>query len=124
MSGEKVDFATASQNAAEGDADKRDRSTIDFPYTPLDAAVEVARAVYSRCGFGSCDQDELAAEMRQTLSGAFRTKTSAAKTFNLVDKDGRSAFRLSEIGKRIVNEDTEPLARVEAFLSVPLYREV
>ncbi len=127
MTGEKVDFAAASEAAATTDpegVDKRDRSTIDFPYTPLESAVEVARAIYSRCGFGSCDQDELAAEMGQTLSGAFRLKTGAAKTFGLVDKDGRSAFKLSEIGKRIVAPDSERSARVEAFLSVALYSQI
>lgn len=62
--------------------------------------------------------------MGQTLSGAFRLKTGAAKTFGLVDKDGRSAFKLSEIGKRIVAADTERNARVEAFLSVSLYSQI
>lgn len=126
MTGEKVDFTTAA-NAAQGEADekgKRERSLIDFPYVPLEAAVEVAKAIHSRCGFGSCDQDELAAEMGQNLSGAFRQKTSAAKTFGVVEKDGRSAFRLSEIGKRIIAPDSEPLARVDAFLAVPLYQQI
>lgn len=123
MTGEKVDFSEAANAARDAGDDKakRERSLIDFPYVSLEGAVEVARAIYSRCGFSSCDQDELAAEMKQTLSGAFRMKTGAAKTFALVEKDGRSAFRLSDIGKRIVAPETERSARVEAFLSVPLY---
>ncbi|TPI29001.1 hypothetical protein FJ414_26660 [Mesorhizobium sp. B3-1-6] len=126
MVGEKVDF-DAAVNAAKGadsEASKRERSTIDFPYVSLEGAMEVARAIYERCAFGSCDQDELAAQMGQTLSGAFRMKTGAAKTFALVDKDGRSAFRLSEIGKRAVASETEHSAKVDAFLSVPLYQQI
>lgn len=125
MVGEKVDFTAAANAAREtDDRAKRERSLIDFPYASLEAAAEVARAIYSRCGFGSCDQDELAAEMGQTLSGAFRMKTGAARTFGLVEKDGRSAFRLSEIGKRLVTSDTEHGAKVDAFLSVPLYQQI
>ena len=110
MTGEKVDFQAAAEAAQENateDRAKRERSGIDFPYVSLEGATEVARAIYARCGFGSCDQDELAAQMNQTLSGAFRMKTGAAKIFGLVEKDGRSAFRLSEIGKRIVSAETE-----------------
>ncbi|MDG4899676.1 MAG: hypothetical protein EOQ64_02350 [Mesorhizobium sp.] len=126
MTGEKVDFSEAANAAREAgdDKSKRERSLIDFPYVSLEGAVEVARAIYSRCAFSSCDQDELAAEMGQTLSGAFRMKTGAAKTFALVEKDGRSAFRLSDIGKRIVAPETERSARVEAFLAVPLYNQI
>lgn len=127
MVGEKVDFqaaADAAQGNATEDRAKRERSAIDFPYVSLEGATEVARAIYARCGFGSCDQDELAAQMGQTLSGAFRMKTGAAKTFGLVEKDGRSAFRLSEIGKRLVSSETEQLAKVDAFLCVPLYQQI
>lgn len=104
--------------------DGRDRSTIDFPYLSLDAAVEVTKAVYQRAGWGSCEIDELAAEMGQTVSGAFRLKTSAAKTFGLVEKEGRAAFRLSPLGQRVVQADDEAEARAAAFLAVPLYRAV
>lgn len=124
MVGEKVDFDVAAEEAVASDRSKRERSTIDFPYMPLEAAIEVASAVYSRCGFGSCEQDELAAEMGQTVSGAFRQKTAAARTFRLVEKDGRSAFRLTELGKAIVVPETEKAARVNAFLAVPLYEAI
>lgn len=105
----------------EVDGRKNERSTIEFPYMPLETAEEVARAVYSRSGFGTCELDELAAEMDQTMSGAFRQKTSAAKTFGVVDKDGRSAFKLTDLGRRIIDDSSSAAARVEAFLAVPLY---
>jgi hypothetical protein len=62
--------------------------------------------------------------MGQTISGAFRQKTAAAKTFGLVDKDGRSSFRLTAIGQRLISPGGEPAARVEAFLAVPLYQAI
>jgi len=110
-----------SNQAAEG---KREQSTVVFPYLDLDAAVEVARAIYRRSGLGSCDLDELAAEMNQTMSGAFRMKTGTAKIFELVDKDGKSSIKLSELGRQIVTAETERAARAEAFIRVPLYSAI
>lgn len=125
MLGEKADFKEA-QAVVEGasGAQRRDRSTIDFPYLSLEAAEEVARALYSRVGHGSCELDELAAEMRHSVSGAVRQKTAAARVFGVVEKDGRSAFVLSNIGRRIVEESSRPIGRVEAFLAVPLYEKI
>jgi hypothetical protein len=102
----------------------RDRSTIEFPYLDLDAAVDVARAIYARAGLGVCEIDELAAQMDQTVSGAFRLKTGTARTFGLVEKDSRSSFKLSPLGQRIVQATSEAEARATAFLAVPLYKAV
>ncbi|QEE43965.1 hypothetical protein FVA81_04760 [Rhizobium sp. WL3] len=103
---------------------KREQSTIAFPYLDLDAAIEVAKAIYSRSGLGSCELDELAAEMNQTMSGAFRLKTGTARIFDLTEKEGKSGIRLSELGREIVSPDSERAARVEAFMRVPLYKAV
>lgn len=103
---------------------KREQSTISFPYLDLDAAVEVAKAVYNRSGLGSCDLDELAAEMSQTMSGAFRLKTGTARIFDLVEKSGKSAVVLTELGRKIVVPESEADARAEAFMHVPLYSAV
>ncbi len=121
MVGETASFEEA---AATKTAEKREQSTIAFPYLDLDAAIEVASAVYSRSGYGSCDLDELAAEMGQVISGAFRLKTGTAKIFDVVDKDGRSSLRLTDLGKQIINEETARAAKVEAFMRVPLYSAV
>lgn len=116
----------ADQDGAEGSGveTKREQSSIAFPYLDLDAAVDVARAIYNRAGLGSCDLDELAAEMGQTMSGAFRLKTGTAKIFDLTDKEGKSSIRLTELGQQVVLPDTEKAARAEAFLRVPLYSRV
>jgi hypothetical protein len=121
MTGETVKFERAADSADDG---KREQSTIVFPYLDLDAAVEVARAVYNRGGLGTCNVDELAAEMNQTVSGAFRLKTGTAKIFDLIDKDGKSGFRLSELGSQIISAETERAARAESFMRVPLYAAV
>jgi hypothetical protein len=123
MTGERTDFDEA-VDAASNSEKGNDRSTIAFPYLDLDTGVEVARAVYSRAGRSACDLDELAAEMNQTMSGAFRLKTGTARTFGLVEKDGRNSIKLTAVGQRIVTPDDERAARVDAFLSVPLYSKI
>lgn len=122
MSGETVQF---SQPASESGESKNERSTIGFPYLDLDVAVDVAKSIYARSGLGTCNVDELAAQMKQTISsGAFRLKTITAKTFDLVDRDNKNGILLSELGRAIVQPDTEPAARAEAFLRVPLYSKI
>lgn len=119
MAGETVKFEKADEGGG-----AREQSTIAFPYLDLDAAVEVAKAIYSRGGLGGCNFDELAAEMGQTISGAFRLKTGTAKTFELTERDGKSGVKLTELGRQIVAPETERGARAEAFLRVPLYAAV
>lgn len=67
---------------------------------------------------------ELAATMGQVVSGAFRLKTGTARIFGLTEKDGRDSSKLSDIGLRILEPETEKEARAEAFMAVPLYREI
>lgn len=121
MKGETIKFEKPPEG---GDEAKREQSTIAFPYLDLESAIEVARAIYNRGGIGGCTVDELAAEMSQTVSGAFRLKTGTAKTFELVEKEGKSGFKLSELGRQIISQDTERAARAESFMRVPLYAAV
>ncbi|WP_374407579.1 hypothetical protein [Pelagerythrobacter sp.] len=122
MSGETVQFESAAAQPKE--AEKRQMSTIAFPYLDLDTAIEVAHAMYKTRGHSAMEAHELAATMDQTLSGAFRLKTGTARIFGLTEKEGRDANRLSDIGLRIIEPDTEHQARSEAFLSVPLYEAI
>lgn len=123
MAGEKVDFEAAKAEAfsSAGGRTENMRSTIGFPYFDLEAAESVAQAVYARAGISACPLDELSAEMGVTMSGNFRLKNAAAKLFNLVDKEGPSAFKLTDLGLRLVDDSAAPEARANAFLSVPLY---
>lgn len=108
---------------AQGDG-RREQSTIAFPYLDLEAAIDVAQAIYNRSGLGECSIDELAAEMKQVVSGAFRLKTGTARIFGLVEREGKSGIKLTELGRQIVSPDTERAARAEAFLRVPLYAAI
>jgi hypothetical protein len=98
-----------------------DRSTIAFPYVPLEDAIAVARTIFES-GI-SLSRDQIGALLgADPSSGGFRLKLSAARTFKLIDiADGR--YELSDIGIRILSTDeTEArIARRDAFLAVPLY---
>lgn len=123
MSGETVQFGQAAEKAR-SDAEKRQMSTIAFPYLDQDVAVEVANAMYKTRGHSAMEAHELAATMDQTLSGAFRLKTGTARIFGLTEKEGRDASKLSNLGLRIIEPATEKEARAEAFLAVPLYAAI
>lgn len=112
-----------SERAEEADG-KREQSSIVFPYLDLSTAIDVAQSVYQRSGLGNCNLDELAAQMGQNVSGAFRMKTGTAKIFDLIEKDGKSSIKLSELGRQIVSPETERSARAEAFMRVPLYSAI
>lgn len=106
-----------------GEASARERSSIAFPYLPLDDAIPVARALYSQGG-GSGTISQVAAWMgHDTIqSGAFRTKMAAARLFGLIHV-ARNSASLSPLGRQMVDPAAEEAARVRAFLSVPLYRK-
>ncbi|HEV2549754.1 MAG TPA: hypothetical protein VGU20_20740 [Stellaceae bacterium] len=122
MTGEKVSFEEAAKQTS--DARHNDRSSIVFPYLDLDTAVSVAKEVYARAAFSDCALDELAAQVGQTVSGAFRLKVATAKTFGFLERSDRGSFRLSELGRRVVTPETELDARATAFLNIPLYRAI
>jgi len=103
----------------------KEQSSIAFPYMDLDAAITVARAFVANGGRPHT-RDQLAGALGQSpLSGAFIMKLSAARQFGLVDfAEGK--FKLTELGFSIVdkNESREKSAKVQAFLSVELYRRI
>ena len=116
------DAMRAAQSGEEGD-DKRERSTIQFPYNDLDDAALIAKAVHENAGL-SCTIDQLAAYVRNSLtSGAFRLRVSNAATFGLTINE-RGEVRLTELGRRIADPEQEAAARVEAFLAVELYNSI
>jgi hypothetical protein len=124
MTDTTVSFDEAAAGRQASESRGMDRSTIEFPYLDLDAAIDVAQAVYGRAGLGTCEIDELAAQMQQVVSGSFRLKTATAKTFGLIEKEGRSGIKLSALGQQAIQTDTTAEARVQAFLAVPLYKAV
>jgi hypothetical protein len=102
----------------------RDVSQVGFPYNDLETAIAVARAILNN---GSqLSRDQLAGALGQSpASGSFIIKISSARQFGLVDaRDGK--FQLTDLGFSILdkNETREKQARVQSFLTVPLYRKV
>lgn len=102
---------------------ERSRSTIAFPYYDLRQSERLAGQVWSNGG--RCTPDQLAAWLghRTLNSGAFRNRVSAAALFGLV-MSSRKSITLTELGRRIVDSVEARQARVEAFLSVSLYRRL
>jgi hypothetical protein len=107
----------------ENQEDKRERSTIEFPYLDLDAAIEVAKGVHQVSGT-SCGWDQLAAKMGQTAKGGgFRLRVMTAKTFGLVTY-GQGTVTLTELGQRLNDPQQEKAAKADSFLRVPLYNKI
>lgn len=107
---------------AKGDA-KREVSSIGFPYNNLDDAVEVAKAIHALHGSES-EVEQIAAFMKQSpKSSGFRIQLASAKTFGLVTGN-QGIITLTRLGSQICDTQQEKAARVEAFLTVPLYKEI
>jgi hypothetical protein len=121
MSGEKV----ASAEAAKANSAERQRSTISFPYMPLKDAVELAEAVHGNVGLGECDDDQLAAWTGQsTKSSGFRVQISSARLFGVITSDASGKYRLTDLGRSIVDPNHVREAKAQAFLNVPLYKAI
>src|ERR1035437_1488873 len=97
---------------------KRERSTIEFPYLDLDAAVEVAQGVHQVAG-SSCGWDQLAAQMGQTAKGGgFRLRVMTAKTFGFVTY-GQGTVTLTDLGQRLNDPQQEKVAATYGFTPSP-----
>jgi hypothetical protein len=116
--------AVVADEAADDATEKRERSTIAFPYGDLNEAISVVAAIHKNVGGGIADVDQVAGWMNQTVtSGAFRTKVNTARIMTLV-KTGNAKLQLTALGQKIVSPDTQAQARADAFLAVPLYRAI
>lgn len=118
--------ATATETDPTKAGDKRERSSIEFPYMGLDEAIEVAKAVHSTTGSGLCQADQLAAQLKLSMaSSGFRVRLGTTKMFGLIDSErGSGAVRLTDLGHRIVDPEQERGAKVQSFLNVPLYAKL
>lgn len=103
---------------------KRERSSIGFPYMTLVEAMEVADAIHGHVGNGSCDDHQLAPWLSVShKSSGYRLRVSAAKTFGLIDSADKN-YKLSALGKKIVDRAQRDRAKADAFLEVPLFGAV
>lgn len=118
-----ADLSRGAEGAAEADQVKRERerSRIEFPYTDLESAVDLVRAL-QRHGGTVCEPDQLAGWMDQSpTGGTFRSRLSASRLFGLVETQ-QGQVSLTPLGQEIVDDAKGRAARVEAFLRAPLYR--
>lgn len=99
------------------------RSTIAFPYSSLSEAETIASALLRSWG-GSASQDQLAGSLgTNPRSGTFRTKLGATRIFGAVDV-ARGKVTLTDLGHRLADPESSSAARVEAFMTVPLFSAV
>ncbi len=126
MAGEKPSTISAGKNSkTDTDAEKRQRSTISFPYMGLGDGIEVADAIHANVGLGLCSVDQIAAWLGQSpRSSGLRIQLAAARTFGLIDSDGSDSYKITQLGRKIVDPNSERAAKAEAFLNVPLFRAV
>jgi hypothetical protein len=102
---------------------KREISKIAFPYDDLDSAVQIARAIHELTGSES-EIEQIAGHLRQSpKSSGLRVQIASAKTFGLTT-NAQGKVSLTRLGTQICDQQQEKLARSEAFLAVPLYKEV
>lgn len=122
MTGEKVEFDQAPTDKQQAEQ-RRERSTIQFPYGDLEDAENIAASIHENAG-EKCTVQQLAAYVNQSpTSGTFRLRLSTASTFGLTENQ-RGEVALTELGRRILDPAQKKKARVEAFLRVPLYEAI
>lgn len=101
----------------------RGRSTIEFPYLDLDNSVEIVKTVHEVEG-DRCDWRQLATKLEVAPEGGgFRMRMLTAKTYGLVTYE-RGQIMLTELGIRMADPAHEKRARFDAFLAVPLFKQL
>ncbi len=101
--------------------DRRQYSTIAFPYTDLEAVVTMARALKDQHGTTPCSEEQLAVWLGQTANGGtFRSRLSAGKMFGLIEAQ-KGRVTLTDGGLSVVDYNLGAGAKADAFLRVPLY---
>jgi hypothetical protein len=122
MSSAAVPLASTTPSQGDQENAKRERSRIDFPYTDLRDAEEIATAVHN---LGTtCTLEQLAGHLQNEPSGGgFRGRLSGARMFGLIGGE-RGNVALTDLGSRLFDPQQMKAARVEAFLTVPLYSKI
>lgn len=99
---------------------KRVLSEIEFPYSDLEAASDLAVTLHRRAG-GESGDVELAGWLDQSATGGtYRSRRSAARMFGLVDLAGGRVV-LTPLGRDLVDDTRNRQARADAFLKPALY---
>ena len=113
----------AAEQSEQANDQERGRSTIQFPYLALDEAVTIAKGVHA-VGGNSCQVDQLAAHLQQKSDAPkFRQKLGTSKMFGLITY-ASGTVALTPLGSRVCDPQQEAAAKAEAFLLIPLYKQV
>lgn len=103
---------------------KRERSTIEFPYTGLEDAIAVAGGIQNTTASMVCQHEQLAAALGLSMnSSGYRLRVSAARHFGLTESSP-GGVKLTPLGQMIVDSVHEREAKVRAFLNVPLFKAI
>ena len=114
---------TASNEATPPQKKTIARSGKPFPYADLERAQVIAERV-KKIGVDACKRGQVAASLDiDADGGGFRSKVGAASKFGLVS--ARSGMLiLTDLGKRVLDPQTQENGLVESFLSVPVFDEL
>jgi hypothetical protein len=108
--------------AEESGSAKRQRSAIAFPYNDFDDAASIAEKIHSNVGNGICSLGQLAVWSGMSIkSSGFRVQIAASRLFGLIESDNADSYRLTSLGRQLADPHSSRKAKVEAFLSVPLF---
>jgi hypothetical protein len=114
----------ADETGAALESGKRERSTIDFPYTGLEDSIAVAKGIHDTTGSTVCQHEQLAAALGFSMnSSGYRVRLAAARVFGLIESSG-GGLKLTALGQMIVDTVRERDAKVRAFLNVPLFKAI
>ncbi len=103
---------------------RRERSTIEFPYSDLGSAIEIARVINERAGL-ECEATQLAAWLGQSVTGGtFRSRYSAARLFGLIETERGGHVKLTTLGLEALSPQKSDKAKSQAFLKVELFRQM
>ena len=82
--------------------------------------------IHRQCGHGKCTPAQLAEWTDQSVkSSGFRIQISTAKLFGVIERgDKASNIQLTELGRRTLDPATSRIAKAQAFLEVPLFKEL
>lgn len=104
---------------------KREQSTVGFPYNDLESAIVIAQAMLG-AGGGALSREQLAGVTGLSVgSGNFVLRVAAARLFGLV-ANVQGKYELTPLGFEVIGSDEKMrrAARAKAFLNVPLYQKV
>lgn len=120
---ERIEGKIEVGEAAEGKR-RRERSTVEFPYSDLGSAIEIARTINDRAGV-ECEVAQLAAWLGQSATGGtFRSRYSAARIFGLIETERGGHVNLTDLGRDVLSPRESDRAKAQAFLNVPLFSQM